>query len=230
MFVGNWLAGQGVWGILGFLTLGDSENPSFYDLSKWGSPIAALFLASFAFVRLTLGRVDTRYPKINLMGSLMMISVTGGVFAYEFIREIDGSSPRAAAESAFANYRVDGNSLLDPNLPLQLKQGVPPRSDYPGTMPADRTFVRYQGDDPLSWVIVSPHGPYWYRVSSSGQLIPSEQVWQNIRQFWDKRPQLSRSSLLKVIKNYPGTKAERKATQLLEQLNQDHPPNEFSQR
>jgi hypothetical protein len=227
LFTSLWWAGYWFFCNPGFIGVGFDG----YDtVLNWISGIVALVTATVALGRMIFAAFDRYYSIVLLLGSLLLPSLVGVDFAHHFLSLIDGTSAEDAARNTISRWKLLENPSVDPNTPIGLKKVDPEQTRLENKY--GRGFVSYiahQAELPLMHIVVAPYeqrlwpmfGREMWHVVHVEVLIPSKGVWDSVERHWHSAPRLARQTLEQVIKQYPNTKAERRAQSRLERLRRE---------
>jgi hypothetical protein len=106
--------------------------------------------------------------------------------------------------------------FIDPaSSPRLVEEKMP--DDYRGS-PQSRRFVLYYGQARVWYVHVTPHGPWWWKLSASQTLVPSARAFDMAKRYWDSNHAEQKAELESIIRDYPNSEASRRAQSLLEEL------------
>jgi hypothetical protein len=139
----------------------------------------------------------------------------GAAQGFRFASRIDGRSARGAAENWFSKFRAEDHPFIDPATPRQISE-----EDIPDTEPwADyvKRFVLRYGTARLAQVEVAPHGGWWWKIVGSSLIFPSDDI-ECAKDHWNSDRDEATDRLMEVIRDYPNTKASKRAEDMLRRL------------
>lgn len=196
--------------ILAWLQWGDRG----FELAElaWGFAAAiAAATAGVTFWRCWKGIASRRFLQIHFWIPVILLSLLGTVYSYEFVRQIDGMT----AESAANNYtRRSAHLMEEPIRLVEYQRERPPGSD-PNRCKSYRII---DATGPRGRVTVCRKG-FWWTHASSLLYGPSEPALNEAKDLIKEgNHRKAKSKLERIIEYYPGTSAEAEGKKLLEQL------------
>lgn len=196
------LLGWGFW-------YGDNDH-WFPHYSDYFAVIIALAHAGFVMHRVAGRQASGRYARLHFSGPIALIMLIGIIWVSESIQPIQGTTPRAAAESIVRPYDFGERVFLveDPQ----------PKSEFAGD-PSAKTFWIMGAKEPRGRVAVRPYGWYWWTDSSFHKFEPSSEALQSAKRLLNRRDfRIGLTLLNEVVNNYPGTEAANEAKAMLRRL------------
>jgi hypothetical protein len=228
-FASLWLAGFSFWFVSLAFALLNAQSPE--RVIRTISVTVALLVSLLVFYRLFAGRASRRFVWIVNATAIFAVMLFSIARITDFIDLIDGWSAEDAAQKTLYKWGVMDSPLVDRTKPVDFKTGDPPSTQLVDHGPKSVSYLASQDGQLLLHVVVEPyrqdwwrmlHAEMWHTVGVEGYL-PSNQVWSNIQDFWDRAPDISRRELKSVIEQYPNSKAEKQAVELLDKLDREHP-------
>ena len=197
------LLGWGLW-------YGDKDH-WFRDYSDYFAVIVALAQAGFVMHRVAGRTASNRYARLHVWAPIALIMLLGAIWLSNSIRPIQGTNPRAAAESIVRPYDFGER--------VYLVEDPQPKSEFPRD-PNAKTFWIMGAKEPRGRVAVRPYGWYWWTNSSFHKFEPSSEALQSAKRLLHSPNdwRIGLTKLNEVANNYPGTEAAREAKAMLRRL------------
>jgi hypothetical protein len=159
VFASLWIAGPSIWGILGWLYVyGDVPPPNVNQSISLISNSIAIASATIVLLRMIFGYASLRYSKYLVSGVALIFTLFASVYVSEIFGRIDGWTAKSAAENYVARW---GDIRLveaewSSSLCGQITQGV--------------SFVAYQGNEPITHIVVVPNSQLGWHVACSNGI------------------------------------------------------------
>lgn len=199
--------------------IGDNDH-WFYH---WNGLIGAAI--SVAFTGLVVLRIATRrcgpyYFRTVLGASLVLLLMYGGIESYEWMSQIEGSTPRAAAENIMQDMFP---SAADERLEL-VEIGR-----WGGEAAGESSGITYRivgPDEPQGQISVTRYSRYWWTIAGSIRYPPFQEQLARAKRDLETaaRREIGIEQLREIVEWYPGTDAALEARALLEAVGEEGRP------
>jgi hypothetical protein len=188
------------------LWFGDNDY-WFYQTSTYIAAGAALAYAWFVMARISRGRASRVYVQFHWWCPMLLLAVIAALWAYEWGRDIDGTTPEVAATAILQKEHFGEE--------VRLVEDPQPND----SLPTCKTYWIMGAEEPRGRITVCPKGRFGWQLGGNEWFPPSAQELERAKELLQKPGDRDRARLIleAIVKNYPGTKAEREARRLLKE-------------
>jgi len=188
------------------LWIGDNEH-WFYNSSIYIAAAIASAFAGLVIFRVVKNRASVRYVRMYFWCSIILLVISATIWSYDLVEPIEGTAPKAAAESFL---RRSGRFYS------KLVEDQQPSIDFPDRSRC-KTYWIMGEEEPKGRITVRHYGWFWWSYAGSERFSPSaEQLQRAKERLQSSQDQDGAILILKsIINDYPNTPASKEARELL---------------
>jgi len=208
-FAAIWFWMGGAFFMIAWLFFLGDNNHWFYDHVSDIAAVVALAVSCAAFLRTTLGSASQLYVSSLAWIPPILLVTAGAVSIENTLSSVEGLTPESAAARVFKT----NVPRISPTMRLEAHAGPPMHSDTPSD---HKTFWIVEGREKVGLIVVRPNPLLGWQHSRSHRFGDSMDILIDAQVYIELGENVkARYCLEQIIKNLPGTPAEKEARRLL---------------